>query len=106
MSGPELMKFERKKRGWSQEKLAQKLHISRVTLGRYERGELSLDLDIIENLSKLFELPFLKCLGEEEKRIYRLKERNFLVLLRKEKYLYQEILDYPERMIEKLKKCY
>ena len=61
MSGPELMKFERKKRGWSQEKLAQKLHISRVTLGRYERGELSLDLDIIENLSKLFELPFLKC---------------------------------------------
>ena len=106
MSGPELMKLERKKRGWSQAQLAKKLHMSRTTLGKYERGEIPMDLNLIGTLSKLFEMSFLKCIDSDEKRIYRLKERRLLLVLRKEKDIYEEILDYPERLLEILKKYY
>ena len=51
-------------------------------------------------------MSFLKCINSDEKRIYRLKERRLLLVLRKEKDIYEEILDYPERLLEILKKYY
>lgn len=103
MSFSALIKAERKKRGWSQEKLAKKLHISRTTLGKYEREEKVLDLNTLNSLSKLFHFPLIQCAYEDEKRIYRLKERYFLQLLRKEKHVYETLMDKPKQAIENLK---
>lgn len=54
---------ERKKRGLSQEKLARILHLNRVTLGRYERDEVQMDVNTLINMCRYFEISvdaFLK----------------------------------------------
>ena len=44
----------RKKAGWSQEELAEKLDISRQSVSKWESGASSPDLDKIIRLSRLF----------------------------------------------------
>lgn len=106
MSIGSFIRMERRKRGWSQEVLAKKLYISRTTLGKYERDERSLDLDMLNLMSKVFGFSFLKSIEAEEKRIYKLKERRFLNLLRKEKVIYEIAMDYPDKMLEKIGKLF
>ncbi len=102
MSCADLMKTERKKRGWSQEQLAKKLHISRSMVGKYERNEKVFDLTFLASISKVFGFSFISCIGADETRIYRLKERRFLQLLRQNKAIYKNVMDYPQQALEKL----
>ena len=61
----------RKKKGYSQEELAEKLGLSRQAISKWERGESSPDLDNIIQLAKLYEISFneLFCVNEEKEEI-------------------------------------
>ncbi len=48
------LKMARKEGGWNQEELAAELGISRDTLSRYERGELSPSLEVFSKMFNLF----------------------------------------------------
>jgi len=48
------IKFERIKRNWSQETLAEKAGIGRTTLTNIERNLSSTTLDVVEKLAKAF----------------------------------------------------
>ena len=48
------IKFERIKRNWSQEKLAEEAGIGRTTLTNIERNLSSTTLDVVEKLAKAF----------------------------------------------------
>lgn len=48
------VKFERIKRNWSQEKLAEEAGIGRTTLTNIERNLSSTTLDVVEKLAKAF----------------------------------------------------
>ena len=48
------VKTEREKRGWSQEHLAGKLHISRQSVSKWETGKNYPSIEVIINLSDLF----------------------------------------------------
>jgi len=50
------LKKEREKRGWSQEVLASKLHVSRQSVSKWETGKNYPSIEIIINLSDLFEI--------------------------------------------------
>lgn len=47
----------RKKHNLSQEQLADKLHVSRQTISKWERSEASPDTDNIIELAKLYNVP-------------------------------------------------
>lgn len=68
MSIGSIIKCERKNRGWSQEKLAQKLRISRTTLGKYERDEILVDLNTLISISKLFHLSISELFEEKKQK--------------------------------------
>lgn len=67
--------YYRKMRDLTQEALAQKIHISRSSIGRIERGKynhnisLSLLMDIADGLG--IELSMLVCFDEQENKIWR-----------------------------------
>ena len=48
--------FLRRKKGWSQAELANRLHISPSTIGMYEQGRRVPTLDIIIAMAQLFEV--------------------------------------------------
>lgn len=50
------LKKEREKRGWSQEVLANKLHVSRQSVSKWETGKNYPSIEIIISLSDLFEI--------------------------------------------------
>ncbi|TAH26544.1 MAG: XRE family transcriptional regulator [Cytophagales bacterium] len=50
------IKILREVNSWTQEDLAEKLHISPNGYGRIERGEVKLDLPRLELLAKIFHL--------------------------------------------------
>ena len=104
MLSGEIMRIERKKRGWSQSQLAKKLHVSRVTISRYERGLSSINLDMVTMISKVFQCSFLDYLNPNEEKIDCKKEMLFINLLRKEKKVYKQVLDFPEKFIEIIKR--
>lgn len=66
--------YYRKMRDLTQEALAQKIHISRSSIGRIERGKynhnisLSLLMDIADGLG--IELSMLVCFDEQENKIW------------------------------------
>lgn len=47
----------RKEKGISQEKLAEKMNVSRQAISKWERGATMLDIENIVQLSKLFQVP-------------------------------------------------
>lgn len=55
----------REKHGDTREELANKLNISESALGKYERGERKTQLDIIENVAKIYDVPLSSFFGEE-----------------------------------------
>jgi transcriptional regulator with XRE-family HTH domain len=49
------VKFERIKRDWSQEQLAEKANVGRTTITNIERSLSSATLDIVEKIAKAFD---------------------------------------------------
>ena len=46
----------RSQRGWSQVKLAKKINVSTVSIGRYERAEATPSLEVAVSLAEVFEV--------------------------------------------------
>ena len=63
----------RKKNGWSQEELAEKLNISRQSVSKWESGASLPDIDKIIALSSLFGVSTDYLLKEELERLYGIK---------------------------------
>ena len=67
----ENIKILRKQKGYSQEALAEKLHVVRQTVSKWEKGLSVPDAELLRELSELFEVPVSTLLGgkiEEEAR--------------------------------------
>ena len=56
----------RKKRGYSQEQLAEKLGVSRQAVSKWERAEASPDTDNLIALAKIYEISLDELLGYRE----------------------------------------
>lgn len=54
------VKFERLKKGLSQEELAFEAGLNRNTIGKIERGEVSPTIETLEKLADAFEIDFLE----------------------------------------------
>lgn len=65
----------RKLSGMTQEQLAEKLHVSRQTVSKWESGTTMPDLESVCTLSQMFQVPFDDLLLEEEKSMERQKEQ-------------------------------
>jgi len=52
----------REARGWTQERLAKKAKVSRVTIGRIEIGHSRPSLDLVERLAKIFKVKVSELL--------------------------------------------
>lgn len=57
----------RKKNGWSQEELGEKLDVSRQTISKWESGQTTPELEKLRNLAKLFNISVDELINEEEK---------------------------------------
>ncbi len=55
----------RKKNGWSQEELGDKLDVSRQTISKWEAGQTTPELEKLKNLAKLFEISVDELINEE-----------------------------------------
>ena len=53
------IKFERIKRNWSQEQLAEFADLNRNTIGNLDRGIASPTVETLEKLAKAFDMTFL-----------------------------------------------
>ncbi|XID91447.1 helix-turn-helix domain-containing protein [Paenibacillaceae bacterium WGS1546] len=62
----EKLKAERKKKGWSQEELAEKLFVSRQSVSKWENGQNYPSIEIIIKVSDLFELTIDELLRSDE----------------------------------------
>lgn len=92
--------------GLTQERLARKLHISRVTLGKYERDEQILDFEVFLKLLDIFQMSADSFLKRDMKKTMNDLEERFLRELRKEEDLYKQVMKYPKIEIQKLKNLY
>jgi len=54
----------RKGKNWSQTELANKIDVSRVIIGRYERNEASPSIDIAKRMADAFEVSLDYLIGE------------------------------------------
>jgi transcriptional regulator with XRE-family HTH domain len=62
----EKLKNERKKKGWSQEELAEKLFVSRQSVSKWENGMNYPSIEVIIKLSDLFEITIDELLRSDE----------------------------------------
>ncbi|MCP3027628.1 helix-turn-helix domain-containing protein [Halobacillus sp. A5] len=62
----EKLKVERKNKGWSQEKLAEQLFVSRQSVSKWENGQSFPSIEIIIHLSDLFEITIDELLRSDE----------------------------------------
>lgn len=106
MSIGKVIRKERKRLGWSQLELAEKLQIHRMTLGRYERDELFPNIPTIIKMLDIFSLSADTFLERSSNSVLNDKEIRFIKELRKEKELYKEAMEYPKIEIQKLKNLY
>ena len=58
-------------RGWSQEELAERLHVSRQTISNWERGKTLVDVQSLAALAAEAGCPLSELLGEEQMRAAR-----------------------------------
>ena len=56
----------RKKNGWSQEELGDKLNVSRQTISKWEAGQTTPELEKLRNLAKLFNISVDDLINQEE----------------------------------------
>jgi len=54
----------RKQRGWSQNDLAQKIMVSRVIVGRYERDEALPSIEVAKRIADVFEVSLDRLVGD------------------------------------------
>ncbi|MED3086291.1 helix-turn-helix domain-containing protein [Bacillus toyonensis] len=62
----ERLKEEREKRNWSQNDLAEKLHVSRQSVSKWETGKNYPSIEIIIHLSELFGITIDELLRSDE----------------------------------------
>ena len=62
----ERLKEEREKRNWSQNDLAEKLHVSRQSVSKWETGKNYPSIEIIIHLSDLFGITIDELLRSDE----------------------------------------
>jgi len=60
-----MMVEHRKKHGWSQYAFGQKLHVSERTIRRYERGEATPTLDVVEEFAAISGHTVSELVAEE-----------------------------------------
>ena len=65
------IEFLRRKKGWSQAELANRLHISPSTIGMYEQGRREPPIDILVAMSNEFDVSIDYTVGFSNKRKYR-----------------------------------
>ena len=71
------IKILRKKKGYSQETLAEQLHVVRQTISKWEKGISVPDAVMLDRMAELFEVPVSVLLGggpEEEEQPFNLNE--------------------------------
>lgn len=62
----ERLKKEREKRGWSQTELAEKIHVSRQSVSKWETGKNYPSIEVIIHLSDLFGITIDEMLRSDE----------------------------------------
>jgi len=62
----ERLKKEREKRGWSQHELAEKIHVSRQSVSKWETGKNYPSIEIIIHLSDLFDVTIDELLRSDK----------------------------------------
>lgn len=62
----ERIKKEREKRGWSQTDLAEKIHVSRQSVSKWETGKNYPSIEVIIGLSDLFGITIDEMLRSDE----------------------------------------
>ncbi|MER2115237.1 MAG: helix-turn-helix transcriptional regulator, partial [Solibacillus isronensis] len=70
----ERLKKEREKRGWSQADLAEKIHVSRQSVSKWETGKNYPSIEVIIDLSDLFGITIdemLRSDGELKEKVIR-----------------------------------
>ncbi len=66
----EKIKLLRQSRKWSQEYLAEKLGMSANGYGAIERGDSRITVDKLDELSRLFEVPFNELCDDESTNVF------------------------------------
>lgn len=59
----------RKQKGWSQTDLANKIDVSRVIIGRYERNEAAPSIDVAKRMADAFEVSLDYLAGSTEQEV-------------------------------------
>ncbi len=62
----ERLKKEREKKGWSQTELAEKIHVSRQSVSKWETGKNYPSIEVIIDLSDLFNITIDDLLRSDE----------------------------------------
>lgn len=62
----ERLKEEREKRGWSQTELAEKIHVSRQSVSKWETGKNYPSIDVLIDLSDLFNITIDELLRSDQ----------------------------------------
>jgi transcriptional regulator with XRE-family HTH domain len=62
----ERLKREREKKGWSQTELAEKIHVSRQSVSKWETGKNYPNIEVIIDLSDLFGITIDELLRSDE----------------------------------------
>ncbi|SHF98540.1 helix-turn-helix domain-containing protein [Ornithinibacillus halophilus] len=66
MDFSERLKREREKQGWSQTELAEKIHVSRQSVSKWETGKNFPNIEVIIHLSDLFGITIDELLRSDE----------------------------------------
>lgn len=66
MTFSERLKKEREKRNWSQNDLAEKIHVSRQSVSKWETGKNYPSIEVLINLSDLFQITVDELLRSDE----------------------------------------
>ena len=70
MDFKERLKELRKKRGYSQVVLAEKLGLSKSTIGAYETGDIKPSVEALELIADFFNVNMSYLMGEEDRSMY------------------------------------
>ena len=63
------LKRLRQEKNWSQEKLAEKIGVKRLIIGRYERGQTNPSAEMLQKLSDIFGVSIDYLLSDESKNL-------------------------------------
>ena len=80
----------RKEKGWSQEKLAEQINVSRQSISKWESGQALPELEKIVELSKIFQVTTDYLLLEESDR----PERKPILSEDEKDHYYKEVKSY------------